>query len=402
MWQQIKRLREEQGKFLADAKAIMAKANDEARSLTAEENTTFDNLCAEAEKRKGEIERAERAMALEAELAEKREQRIGREATNTPEQEADQKAQEVRQQFDQYLRTGTIANGEQRALTVTGAGVVGDRTVYSSLVTALKTFAGVREAGATILPTSDGNDLDVPRADDTNNTGQIVGEAVEDNSESDPDIGTVTLKAHKFDSKWIKVSIEMLQDAAYPLEQYVLGIAGERIGRSFNSYATTGTGIGQPKGILTAAGVGKTAAANNAVAYEEILDLVHSIDAGYRNAPGFRMMFHDTTLAAIRKLKDGDGRYIFAAGAAGAPSTILDHRYVVNNSMPQLSSGAGSKVIAAGDFARYFVRDVTGVIVRRAEELFIGQGLVGFRVFSRHDGNVVDANSIKTLALAAA
>jgi hypothetical protein len=50
----------------------------------------------------------------------------------------------------------------------------------------LKTFAGVREAGATILPTSDGNDLTVPKADDTSNTGQIVGEGVEDNTEPIP------------------------------------------------------------------------------------------------------------------------------------------------------------------------------------------------------------------------
>jgi HK97 family phage major capsid protein len=110
---------------------------------------------------------------------------------------------------------------------------------------------------------------------------------------------------------------------------------------------------------------------------------------------------HDTTLAAWRKLKNGNGQYIWAAGVAGAPANILDFPYVVNNDMPQLTSGAGSNVAAFGDFSRYFIRDVTTPIVVRADELFIGQGCVGYKVFSRHDGNLADTNAVKLLQTAA-
>lgn len=403
MWQKIKALKEERGALLHEMKQILKKAQDETRDITAEESTTFDELNGKAEARKLDIDRYETAKALEAEIGQqKQEQRAGREDINTPEQQADAKATEARSQFDSYLRTGSIASAETRALTVSGAGVVGDRAYYNQLVTSLKTFAGVREAGATILPTSDGNDLTVPKADDTSNVGAIVGEGVEDNTESDPTLSTITLKAYKFDSKWIKVSLEMLQDSAFPIESYINNMAGERIGRAFNTFATTGTGVGQPKGFLVAGTSGKTAALTNGTTYEEILDLIHSCDAGYRNSPNFRLTFHDTTLAALRKLKDASGQYIWAAGAAGAPNQILSYGYTVNNAMPQLSSGVGSKVIAAGDFARYFVRDVVGVTVVRATELFVGSGLVGFRVFSRHDSNLTDANAIKYLQLAAA
>src|SRR5690606_32886507 len=230
-----------------------------------------------------------------------------------------------------------------------GMGVVGDRAVYDTLVMSLKTFAGVRQAGATILTTSHGNDLDVPVSDDTSNEGQIVGEGVTNNDEADPVLNTVTINAYKFDSKWIKVSTEMLQDNSFNLEQYILSVAGERLGRAFNTFATVGTGTGQPRGFVTGATAGKTAASTSAITYEEILDLVHSVDAGYRNSGNFRLQMHDTTLAAVRKLKDDSGRYIFAAGAAGQPSTILDYPYVVNNSMAELSDGTGSRVIAAGD-----------------------------------------------------
>lgn len=404
-WIYAKALREERAKAVADMQVMLSKANDEKRDLTAEETTSFDTLHTRAEAVKGQLDRYDAAQKLASELAAKGDetrQQPGREDINTPEQQADAKATEARSQFDTYLRTGSISPSETRALTVSGAGVVGDRGYYNQLVVSLKTFAGVREAGATILPTTDGNDLTVPRADDTSNVGAIVGEAVEDNTEADPTLSNITLKAYKFDSKWIKCSLEMLQDSAFPIEQYINGIAGERIGRAFNTYATTGTGTGQPRGFLVAGTAGKTAAANNAIAYEELLDLIHSVDAGYRNSPNFRLTFHDTTLAAIRKLKDTSGQYIFAAGAAGAPARVLDYAYVVNNAMPQLSDGINSKVVAAGDFARYFVRDVTGVTVVRATELFVGSGLVGFRVFSRHDANLTDANAIKHLKLAAA
>lgn len=401
MWQRIKQLKEERGQFLADMKAILTKAETEKRDITAEESTRFDDLNSKAEARKADIDRYESAKALEAELSQRQEQRAGRDAVNTPEQQVEQRATEQRAQVDSYLRTGTIAPAETRALTISGAGVVGDRPVYNTLVSAIKTFAGVRQAGATIISTSDGNDLAVPTSDDTSSTGQIVGEATTDNTEVEPTVGNLTLKAYKFDSKWIKVSLEMLQDAAYPLENYILGIAGERIGRSYNTFATTGSGSGQPKGFLVAGTAGLTAAANNAVSYDELVDFVHTIDAGYRNSPNFRLQFHDTTLAAIRKLKDGSGRYIFTAGAAGAPANVLEYQYVVNNAMPQLSSGVNSKVIAGGDWSRYFCRDVTGVTIIRASELFAGDGLVGFRVFQRMDGNLTDAAGVKYLKLAA-
>src|SRR5258706_3425004 len=200
MWQRIKALREERGQFLADMKAILKKAEDEKRDLSAEENTAFDTLNSKAEQRKTDIDRYERAQALEVELlAKSNEQRAGREDINTPEKQVDQQAKEQRAQVDRYLRTGAIAPAETRALTIAGAGIVGDRIMYNQLVVALKTFSGVREAGATILPTSDGNDQPVPKADDTSNTGQIVGEATQDDTDADPALGTITLKAYKFD-----------------------------------------------------------------------------------------------------------------------------------------------------------------------------------------------------------
>jgi HK97 family phage major capsid protein len=405
-WQQIKQLKEERGQVLADMKSLLKKAEDEKRDLSAEEDGKFNEFNTRAEQIKTDLERRERIAQIERDAGDAKgndETRTqpGREDTNRRSTEADEKAQEQRAQVQSYLRTGLLPPQEQRAVTVSGTGVVGDRIMYDELVKVMKSYSGVRAAGAFVIPSSDGNEFGIPTADDTSNEGQIVGEGATDNTEADPNLGSVTVKPVRFDSKWIKVSYELLQDASYNVEQYILNIAGERIGRAFNRFSTVGTGTGQPQGVVTAAGVGKTAASTSAIAYEELLDLQHSLDAAYRANPAFRFMLHDTTLAACRKLKDSSGRYIFAAGAAGAPSTLLDVGYQVNNHMPELSDGAGSKVILAGDFGRYTVRDVTNAVIIRASELFSGQGLIGFRLFSRHDGRVTDANAFKVLQLAA-
>lgn len=414
MWQEIKQLKEDRAQKVADMKALTAKANDEKRDMTADEEQRFDALGDEAEGLKSKLDRLERLYSLERDAESAREgedgqaqgeQRAGRgdvkqrdfRGGSNPDE---QRAKEVRKQVNAYLRYGEIpASAEMRSVTVSGMGIVGDRPLYDQLVISLKNYAGVRQAGAQVVVTTDGNPMNVPTANDTSNTGQIVGEAATDNTAADPTMDTVELSPVKFDSKWIKVSFEMLQDNAFDLEQYILREAGERIGRAFNTYSTTGTGTAQPQGVVTGAGVGKVAASTSAITYEELLDLYHSVDASYRNMPSFRLMFHDTTLAAIRKLKDGDGRYIFAAGAAGAPATVLDTPYVVNNDMAELSDGADSSVVLAGDFSRYMVRDVSQPVIIRATELFSGDGLVGFRVFSRHDGRVVDASAFKTLDL---
>src|SRR5262245_58021971 len=107
MWQRIKQLKEERGEKLAAMKALLTKAETEKRSLTAEEDTQFNTLNTDAEQRKVEIERYETAQRLETELAAKPgEQRVGRDAIDTPEQQADEQAKEQRAQFHQYLRGG--------------------------------------------------------------------------------------------------------------------------------------------------------------------------------------------------------------------------------------------------------------------------------------------------------
>ena len=407
-WVDRKRHAEERSQTLADMQKLLKDAEaDKGRDLTVEENARFDELNTRAEQLAAKIEKYDQLIEARGRIGdtkgpESRSHRPGQHDIVPGQVEGRDEQTELEQRaFSAYLRTGQV-DPEVRSLTVSAQGVVGVRPFSSALFDKLNAYAGVREAGAEIMTTSHGNPMTIPTGDDTANTGRLVGEAATNANVTEPTMGNLTLGAYKFSSDWIKVSLELLQDADYDVEAYIMRKAAERIGRAFNAYSTTGTGSGQPQGVVTASTAGKVAASTSAVVYDELLDLIHAVDAAYRNLPSFSLMLHDTTLAALRKLKDSAGAYIWSAGAAGAPNQILGYRYTVNNAMPQLSDGASSKVLLAGDFGRYMVRDVTGPFITRAVEKFSDDGLIGFKVDSRHDGKLADSSAIKHLSLAAA
>src|SRR5690242_14585050 len=144
-WQQIKKLNEERSEALAKMKLILKKSEDEKRDLNEGEDKEFNELNTKAESLKVQVERYERMYQIDKDATEKRQQLPGRDDLNTPEEAADQKKAEQRAAFDKYLRFGKqeMNPDETRALTVTGAGVVGDRPFYDQLVLGMKAYAGV-------------------------------------------------------------------------------------------------------------------------------------------------------------------------------------------------------------------------------------------------------------------
>lgn len=407
-----KRLTEERGALVQKMQAMLKKCNDEQRDLTPEENTEFDTHHKRAEDIKGQLDRYEQfeKLATSAKPTEQRQQ-PGRDDIGTPEQQDEQRAKLEADAFRSYLR-GTVTN-EQRdyltsgsenraALSTSAIGVVGTRDFSTQLVEAMKHFAGVREAGAFILKTQTGNEFVLPTGDDTANEANIKAENAEETGTTEPTIGNVTLNAFTYSSELILVPRELLQDNQFNLEDYLVRMAAQRIGRKLNKDTTNGDGNGKPRGFTVAASVGKTTASTSAVTYEELLDTVHSVNSAYRqNRATLGWQIADQTLAAIRKLKDGSGAYIWAAGSAGAPDTLLGYRYTINDDLDTLADGAASVIAAFGDWSHYWVRDVGNVEVLRLEERFAEKRQVAFYAFSRHDGDLTNTSAIKLLQTAA-
>ena len=159
-----------------------------------------------------------------------------------------------------------------------------------------------------------------------------------------------------------------------------------------------GNGTGKPTGLLTTGETGLTAASATAVTADEVIDLYHSLRTPYRKKAQF--IANDSTIKAIRKLKDNTGQYVWQPGLqAGQPDTILNRPILTSQHMPEI--GAGRKILLFGDLSYYWIADRQGRTFQRLSELYAKTGQVGFRVFQRLDGKLILPEAVKTLQMKA-
>ena len=159
--------------------------------------------------------------------------------------------------------------------------------------------------------------------------------------ESDDAFGQITIGAHKIASM-IKVSDELLQDSVFDIENYIATEFARRVGDAEEAAFINGDGSGKPYGMLHAsngAAAGVTAASATAITADELLDLIYSLKAPYRKRAVFLM--HDSTIKAVRKLKDGNSQYLWQPGMKeGEPDMLLGYRLVTSTHMPAIAASA--------------------------------------------------------------
>jgi HK97 family phage major capsid protein len=410
-----KPLREKRANLAKQAEAILNKATGEARALTAEEQTQFDKIHADVDALKATIDAIERQDAASADLED-----VEREAP-AGEPTGEQRSQALKS----WLMSGVQSvTGEQRTVasrcgidvnrnelnlrfapkaprtreearalsvgTTTAGGYTVPQGFQRTLEEALLAYGAMRE-NATVMRTDGFGDLPIPTVNDTAQKGAILAENTAA-SEQDVAFGQLILQAYKYSSKMVRVSVELLQDTAFNLEEFLGRALGERIGRITNDHFTTGDGSSKPNGIVTASTLGKTGAngQTTSVTYADLVDLMHSVDPAYRGNAVW--MLHDSTLKAIKKLVDSQGRPLWSAGlASGDPDTILGSRFVVNQSMPVMAASA--KSILYGDCSKYLIRDVSDIQLVRLNERYGEYHQVGFLAFYRGDGDLLDAGT---------
>ena len=216
-------------------------------------------------------------------------------------------------------------------------------------------------------------------------------------TESDDAFGVVTLGAHKL-ATIIKVSEELLNDSAFNLETYIASEFVRRMATAEEDAFINGNGTGKPTGLLTTGETGITAASATAITADEVIDLYHSLRTPYRKNAQF--IANDSTIKAIRKLKDNTGQYVWQPGLqAGQPDTILNRPVLTSQHMPEI--GAGRKILIFGDLSYYWIADRQGRTFQRLSELYAKTGQVGFRVFQRLDGKLILPEAVKTLQMKA-
>jgi HK97 family phage major capsid protein len=425
MSKRLKELREKEAELVAKARAKMDEIKDDTSEARAKEiEAEYDAIIADADKANTEADALEARLKKQDELAERereQEERARRPDPRRPSNDPSPADEGVRKReaaarraaFQGYLRHGMEGlSRDQRALLVrepdaeqraqgvasaTAGGFLVPEGFMPELIVSMALYGPMLNAAIVrALDTATGASIPWPTMDDTSNTGAIIAENTQVSS-TEVTFGVRTLGAYKYTSNVVLVANELLQDSTLDVETIVRNAMAERIGRIGNTHLTTGDAASKPNGIMNAAGAGATAASSTAIVFDDLINLEHSVDPMYRSDPSCRWMFNDNTLKAIRKLKDGEGRYIWqpADVQAGAPRTILGYPYSINQAVADIATTA--KSAAFGAFNRYVRRVVNQFAIRRLNERYADYDQVGFIGFARLDGNLMDAGAVKRL-----
>ena len=282
------------------------------------------------------------------------------------------------------------------ASTNTLGGYTVPREMVANLEKALLYTCPIREY-ATVLRTSAGNPMEIPTLDDTANKGEIIGENTI-HTEDTLTFGQKVLGAFKYSSKIVRVSMELLADSAVNISEIVGTSLGERIGRIQLDHFTTGAGTTQPFGVVTGSGNGGTTAASGAIAVDDLLNLIASVDLAYRQNASFVMS--DATLIALRKLRYAtSGEPIFNVDYRqdGAPTRLFSYPVIINNSMASI--GAGNKAVLFGDLSNFWIRDSLEIDIMQSMERYFEYSQTGFLAVARADSAVINSSAIKYLTV---
>lgn len=362
--------------------------------LSAEDDATYNNMEKELDALTTEIKRMERRDAIEAELNKP----VGNPLTGKPEKPEDEKvgraSNAYREDFGRHLRGKTLLHNVLSEGTDADGGYLVPEEFERQIVTTLDE-ANVIRSLAKVITT--GSERKIPVAA-THSVAQWTAENAA-YTESNPTFGQKQIDAYKL-TDLIRVSQELLQDSAFDLESYIADEFARAFGIAEEQAFCVGTGTNQPTGIFTANGgtVGVTAAATTAITADELISLVYALKSPYRRNAKFLM--NDSTVAAIRKLKDLNGAYMWQPSVqAGQPDRLLGYEIYTSPYVPTIAAGA--LAVAFGDFQNYWIADRAGRTVQRLNELYATNGQVGYVATERVDGKVILAEGIQLLKMKA-
>lgn len=362
-------------------------------TLTAEDKAVYDEMLRKAKSYKDAIDLQNGLDGLKDEMG----QPTTKPIVKTPEKneaKAGRASDSYKKVFADYLR-GVTTNKEIRNALQEGTNSEGGYLVpeefENRVIDKLKDLNVIRRY-ANVIRTSSKHKIPVEAS-----AGVATWIAEEGQYQgTDPAFGQVVLDAYKV-GQMIKVSDELLEDVEFDLEGYLADQLASAIAAAEEAAFCTGNGTGKPTGIFTSAtgAPGVTTAAADKITADEIIDLIYSLKAPYRR--NARFYLNDSTIKVIRKLKDGNGNYLWQPSMMEGQPDRLAGFPVESTQAPVIAAGA--LVIAFGDLGYYWIADRTDMDIRRLNELYAENGQVGFRGSRRVDGKLVQTEAVKLLQM---
>ena len=385
-------LREKRAKAWDAAKAFLdARAKDGV--LSPEDNATYDKMLADVDAMARQIAIEEDRVARDAEMSRPTSAPLTEKPGAQGAKPVSPRATaEYRADFLNILRGRAPVNNVLSTSPDTDGGYLVPTEFETQIVTGLEEANIIRSLAKTINTSAERK---IPIAA-THSTAQWTAENAA-YTESDPAFAQKTIDAFKL-TDLVKVSVELLQDSMFDLESYIAREFARAFGIAEEEAFCVGTGTGQPTGIFTASGgtVGVTASSPTAITVDNLIDLIYALKSPYRRNAVFLMK--DITVSALRKLKDSNGAYLWQPSVqAGQPDRLLGYPLYTSPYVP--AAEAGALPIAFGDFSNYWIADRMGRTVQRLNELYAGNGQVGFIAAERVDGKVILAEGIQLLQM---
>ncbi|MGI6710933.1 MAG: phage major capsid protein [Bacilli bacterium] len=392
----IQELIENRKKLWEGAKAFVESKRDKDGLLSDEDIKTYNEMEAKIKALGDEINRMKDRELLENEL---------KKATSTPltqkpgmndELKTGRASDAYKKAMFNALRTNfrQVSNILQEGIDSSGGYLVPEE-YDTRLIQGLTDENILRKLG-TIIKTSGEHKINIAG---TKPAAAWIeeGEAL---SFGDATFNQVILDAHKLHVA-VKVTEELLYDNAFGLENYLIDQFAKALANAEEDAFLNGNGEGKPLGIFAASGGGEvavTTASSTAITYDEIVNLVYALKRPYRKNAKF--ILNDQTIATLRKLKDGNGQYIWQpALQAGEPDRLLGYEVLTSAYVPNIEAGAA--VIAFGDFSYYNIGDRGVRSFAELKELFAGNGMIGFVAKERVDGKLVLPEAVKILKIKA-
>ena len=396
---QILALREKRASLWDAAKKYRDAHIGSDGTMTAEDGATYDRLVDDVDRMKKEIDRLERQEAIENEMN----RPVSQPIVNRPDDGQPKEKEKRGTATDAYktafwnmVRAKAMSYEIHNALKIgedDHGGYLAPDEFERTLVEALEEQNIFRQF-AHVITTSSG-DRKIPVVASKGTASWIDEEAAF--PESDDTFGMLSIGAFKL-ATTIKVSDELLHDSVFDVASYIAKEFARRIGAAEEEAFFTGNGTGRPTGILNATGgaeTGVTSVGAN-ISFDDVIDLYYSLRSPYRRNAVF--MMNDSTVRALRKLKNGSGDYLWQPSVtAGTPDTILNRPVYTSSYMPTVAAGA--KSILFGDMSYYWIADREGRTFQRLNELYAPTGQVGFLSFERVDGKLILPEAAKVLQM---
>ena len=383
----ILEMRRKRAELVAQARALVEKAEKENRNLSAEEKQQYDKIFKDIEDIKEKIDREEKL--LEEERA------LQKTLTSAGREIPEKQAQDSRMvAFRKWIVSGpsSLTADEMRALSVSsdpaGGYLVPPQEFVASLIKKIDDSVFVRKY-ATIMRLEKAKTIGIPTIDTDPADADWTSELLTGSEDSSLAFGKREMTPNPL-AKRIKVSNKLLRVSAIPVEDLVRDRLAYKFGISLEKAYLTGDGSSKPLGLFTASNSGIPTSRDvtvgdptDGVSADGLLDVKYSLKGQYWGRAVW--ILHRDIVKQIAKLKDGMGQYLWKPGLAGTePDTLCGRPLLVSEYAPSTVSD-GSYVCIFGDLSMYYIVDALDMTLQRLVELYAETNQTGF--IGRYEGD---------------